>query len=274
MFEPKLGLSYSLITLRLHQNIKSNFNSEDTFEELQFLNNLENYEQGIDWYMNFFPERRKNSDKNLLYFEKSATYFDSDLAPKRASALMKNAKLIIILLSPSDRAYSWYQHMKAKKDPTAMKYTFYQVISNPANLTSKPLKKLQSRCLEPGKYALHIENWLKHYNSKQFHIIDGEKLKSDPIFVMDKLQHFLNVQPIVNYEKLLKFNPKKGFWCAKKSSNGIAKCLGKGKGRKYEDMEEKSRNFLENYYESDNKKLSKLLKRLKITFPDWLKNIL
>ena len=131
---------------------------------------------------------------------------------------------------------------------------------------------LNYRCIEPGKYASHIERWLQFYKSQQLLIIDGEKLKSDPIYVMNKLQHFLNVQPIVNYEKLLKFNPKKGFWCAKKSFNGSAKCLGKGKGRKYVDMGEESRNFLENYYKSDNKHLLKLLKRLKSNIPDWLKD--
>ena len=99
--------------------------------------------QGIDWYMNYFPER-KYGNKTVL-FEKSATYFDKDLAPKRASRLLKNAKLVVILISPSDRAYSWYQHMRAKNEPTAMDYSFHQVISTPINKTSKALKGLQSR---------------------------------------------------------------------------------------------------------------------------------
>ena len=72
---------------------------------------------------------------------------------------------------------------------------------------------LNYRCLEPGKYASHIERWLQFYKSQQLLIIDGEKLKSDPIYVMNKLQHFLNVQPIVDYEKLLKYDSTKGFYC-------------------------------------------------------------
>ena len=100
-------------------------------------------DQGIDWYMNYFPDR-KYGNKTVL-FEKSATYFDKDLAPKRASRLLKNAKLVVILISPSDRAYSWYQHMRAKNEPTSMDYSFHQVISTPNNKTSKALKGLQSR---------------------------------------------------------------------------------------------------------------------------------
>jgi hypothetical protein len=75
------------------------------------------------------------------------------------------------------------------------------------------LISLNYRCLEPGKYASHIERWLQFYKSQQLLIIDGEKLKSDPIYVMNKLQHFLNVQPIVDYEKLLKYDSTKGFYC-------------------------------------------------------------
>lgn len=57
--------------------------------------------------MNFFPVPKNSTDKYL--FEKSATYFDGDLVPMRAHALLPSAKLITILISPIKRAYSWYQ---------------------------------------------------------------------------------------------------------------------------------------------------------------------
>lgn len=44
-----------------------------------------------------------------ISFEKSATYFDKSTAAKQAHALLPKAKIIIILLNPVDRAYSWYQ---------------------------------------------------------------------------------------------------------------------------------------------------------------------
>ena len=57
--------------------------------------------------MEFFP-LPKNSTSNYL-FEKSANYFDNELVPVRAHALLPRAKIICILLSPAKRAYSWYQ---------------------------------------------------------------------------------------------------------------------------------------------------------------------
>lgn len=57
--------------------------------------------------MDFFPTP-SNITTDLL-FEKSANYFHSEEAPKRAASLIPKAKIITILIDPSDRAYSWYQ---------------------------------------------------------------------------------------------------------------------------------------------------------------------
>lgn len=58
-------------------------------------------------YMDFFP-MPSNMTTDFL-FEKSANYFPSEEAPQRAAALLPKAKIITLLINPSDRAYSWYQ---------------------------------------------------------------------------------------------------------------------------------------------------------------------
>ena len=58
-------------------------------------------------------------------------------------------------------------------------------------------------------------------------------------------------------------------------SNGSrqeTKCLGKGKGRSYEEMDSKSRKFLQEYYRLSNEALLKLLKRFGYNIPQWLKD--
>lgn len=57
--------------------------------------------------MDFFPFPSNISTDFM--FEKSANYFDTDVAPKRAAALLPRAKILAVLINPSDRAYSWYQ---------------------------------------------------------------------------------------------------------------------------------------------------------------------
>jgi heparan sulfate N-deacetylase/N-sulfotransferase NDST2 len=109
----------------MHPNVMSNLQAPDTFEEIQFFNG-NNYYRGLDWYMNFFPVQ-PNGTTSKYMFEKSATYFDGELVPKRAHALLPHAKIVTILISPAKRAYSWYQHIKAHGDLIANNYSFYQV---------------------------------------------------------------------------------------------------------------------------------------------------
>ncbi|XP_066991415.1 bifunctional heparan sulfate N-deacetylase/N-sulfotransferase [Anabrus simplex] len=264
----KTGTTALYTFLSMHPDISSNFPSPDTFEEIQFFNG-KNYYRGLDWYMSFFPIP-KNATARYL-FEKSATYFDGDLVPRRAHALLPHAKLVTILISPARRAYSWYQHTRAHGDPIALNYSFHQVITA-SDTAPKPLRELRNRCLNPGKYSQHLERWLSYYPSQQLHIIDGDQLRSNPVETMNELQRFLKIQPPFDYSAHLRYDPKKGFFC--QVINGDhTKCLGRSKGRQYPPMEDKSYKLLQRYYLSHNTALVKLLKRLgSRTVPQWLKD--
>ncbi|KAM6120324.1 bifunctional heparan sulfate N-deacetylase/N-sulfotransferase 4 [Pterocles gutturalis] len=262
----KTGTTALYLFLLMHPSIISNLPSPKTFEEVQFFNG-NNYHKGIDWYMDFFPTP-SNITTDLL-FEKSANYFHSEEAPKRAASLIPKAKIITILIDPSDRAYSWYQHQRSHEDPAALKFNFYEVITSDHWAPSE-IKTLQKKCLIPGWYAVHIERWLSHYPASQLLIIDGQQLRSDPATVMDEVQKFLGVSPHYNYSEALTFDPQKGFWC-QLLEGGKTKCLGKSKGRKYPPMDQESRAFLSSYYRDHNVELSKLLHRLGQPLPSWLR---
>uniref|UniRef100_A0A8C3KN16 [heparan sulfate]-glucosamine N-sulfotransferase n=2 Tax=Aves TaxID=8782 RepID=A0A8C3KN16_9CHAR len=262
----KTGTTALYLFLLMHPSIISNLPSPKTFEEVQFFNG-NNYHKGIDWYMDFFPTP-SNITTDLL-FEKSANYFHSEEAPKRAASLIPKAKIITILIDPSDRAYSWYQHQRSHEDPTALKFNFYEVITS-SHWAPSEIRILQKRCLTPGWYAVHIERWLTHYPASQLLIIDGQQLRSDPATVMDEVQKFLGVSPHYNYSEALTFDPQKGFWC-QLLEGGKTKCLGKSKGRKYPPMDQESRAFLSSYYRDHNVELSKLLHRLGQPLPSWLR---
>ncbi|KAM6301423.1 bifunctional heparan sulfate N-deacetylase/N-sulfotransferase 4 [Aegotheles albertisi] len=262
----KTGTTALYLFLLMHPSIISNLPSPKTFEEVQFFNG-NNYHKGIDWYMDFFPTPF-NITTDLL-FEKSANYFHSEEAPQRAASLIPKAKIITILIDPSDRAYSWYQHQRSHEDPAALKFNFYEVITS-SHWAPSEIRTLQKRCLTPGWYAVHIERWLTHYPASQLLIIDGQQLRSDPATVMDEVQKFLGVSPHYNYSEALTFDPQKGFWC-QLLEGGKTKCLGKSKGRKYPPMDQESRAFLSSYYRDHNVELSKLLHRLGQPLPSWLR---
>ncbi|XP_059846661.1 bifunctional heparan sulfate N-deacetylase/N-sulfotransferase 1b isoform X2 [Hypanus sabinus] len=262
----KSGTTALYLFLSMHPDVISNSPNPDTFEELQFFNGP-NYHKGIDWYMEYFPIPSNTSSD--FFFEKSANYFDSEVTPRRAAALLPRAKVISILISPADRAYSWYQHQRAHNDPVALRYSFHEVITAGADAMPK-LRALQNRCLIPGRYATHIERWLLYYHTNQILVLDGHLLRTEPAATMEKVQKFLGLRSILNYHKLLVFDPKKGFWCQLLESNKT-KCLGKSKGRKYPEMDPDSRAFLREHYRDSNIELSKLLYKLGQTLPTWLR---
>ena len=142
-----------------------------------------------------------------------------------------------------------------------------------ATTRNKALKSLQSRCLEPGKYASHIERWLQFYGPQQIYIVDGEELTKDPVSVMNTLQHFLSVKPYIDYSHHLRFDISKGYYC-QVLPNGRNKCLGSGKGREYNrTIEPHSMKFLQDYYRLSNEALLKILKnRLGYDIPQWLEH--
>uniref|UniRef100_A0A671X287 [heparan sulfate]-glucosamine N-sulfotransferase n=1 Tax=Sparus aurata TaxID=8175 RepID=A0A671X287_SPAAU len=262
----KTGTTALYLFLLMHPSISSNFPSPKTYEEVQFFNTY-NYHKGIDWYMEFFPVP-SNVTTDFL-FEKSANYFPSEESPRRAAALLPKAKIITLLINPSDRAYSWYQHQRAHEDHAALQFTFYDVISARPGAPAE-LRSLQSRCLIPGLYFTHLERWLTHYPTNQLMIIDGHQLRTDPAAVMDEVQKFLGVTPHFNYSQALTFDPQKGFWC-QLLEGGKTKCLGKSKGRKYPPMEPEAHAYLSRYYREHNVELSKLLHRLGQPLPSWLR---
>uniref|UniRef100_H9GUM7 Sulfotransferase n=1 Tax=Anolis carolinensis TaxID=28377 RepID=H9GUM7_ANOCA len=262
----KTGTTALYLFLGMHPDLSSNYPSSETFEEIQFFNG-HNYHKGIDWYMEFFPIPSNTTSD--FYFEKSANYFDSEVAPRRAAALLSKAKIITILINPADRAYSWYQHQRAHDDPVALKYTFHEVITAGPEASQK-LRTLQNRCLVPGWYATHIERWLNNFHANQILVLDGKLLRTEPAKVMEVVQKFLGVTNIIDYHKTLAFDPKKGFWC-QLLEGGKTKCLGKSKGRKYPEMDLDSRAFLRDYYRDHNIELSKLLYKMGQTLPTWLR---
>lgn len=252
--------------LSLHPAITSSFSSPTTFEEIQFFSGA-NYNNGIDWYMDFFP-LPSNVSTDFM-FEKSANYFDTEVAPKRAAALLPRAKILAVLIHPADRAHSWYQHQRAHQDPAALNNTFHAVVTASAS-APRDLLALQRRCLNPGVYATHLERWLQYYQPSQLHIVDGALLRSNPAVVMEGVQRFLGVTPVFNYTQALIYDDSKGFWC-QRLEGGRAKCLGKSKGRKYAEMSTETRAYLTDYYREHNVELLRLLNRLGQPLPSWLR---
>lgn len=272
------------------------------YEEIQFFND-KNYNKGVDWYFDKFfqtnvsDEMNIEKESNYYYFDKSATYFDDPKVAQRAANLLPKARIVILLINPADRAYSWYQHIKAHGDQIANSFTFNQIImfndgihyngkhQMTTNNISTSIKQLRSRCLHPGYYSQHLSKWLEFYPSKQIIIIDGQWFKHNPASVMNRLQLLLHLSQTLDYNQLLVYSEEKGFYCQLKQherkvlnkegqqqreEKQVVECLGKSKGRDYPPMSDEARNYLNRHYWPHNRQLAQILSDIGQPLPTWL----
>jgi hypothetical protein len=109
----------------------------------------------------------------------SPTYFRSPLAAARIAADHPDARFVIALRHPIERAFSHYWHDKKKKEFT---YTFEQALHRP---------HLFAPYIETGFYAEHFERWFQHFPQERFHLVLQEDVKADAPGALRGLYGFL-----------------------------------------------------------------------------------
>jgi hypothetical protein len=169
--------------------------------------------------------------------------------------------------------------MRAHNDSIALKYNFYEILTLKSDKNKSKefheISKLRDRCLEPGLYAKYMKFlWLKEFHFDRFLILDGDELKHEPFETMQKLQDFMSLknQDKIDYRSILKYHTKINNFCL--YLNKRLKCLGKSKGRVYEQMDAKSSDYLNEFYRRPNFEFYKLLTKYKRNsfIPKWLQN--
>ena len=210
------------------------------------------YKFGEQWYHSNFPtnlsRRRhyKKTGQKLLSGEASPTYIFYPTVPDRMKKILPDAKLIVILRNPIDRAYSNYQHtLSQNHEPLSFEKAIEleeercagdreQMIKDPSFL---PKRFRRHSYLARGIYADQLERWFKHYDRKQFLILATEDLRKNPQRTLDQVFNFLEVPP---------------FQIGDFMDANV---------RIYEKMSKNTRKFLVEYFKPHNDRLYKLLQR-------------
>ena len=112
---------------------------------------------------------------------------------------------------------------------------------NPESIINnmEPVNHLQFSYLRHGHYGSNLENWFNHFKKNQFMHFSTEDLDQNYDEIMNSLFVFFNLSEI---------NVKKE----------DRKNVGVGKGT-YPPMNEKTRDFLIDYYKPHNEKLYNLI---------------
>tara|TARA_B100001093_G_scaffold305440_1_gene291375 strand:+ start:82889 stop:83794 length:906 start_codon:yes stop_codon:yes gene_type:complete len=165
-----------------------------SFKEPHFFDDYNNFKKGKEWYLDSYY---KNLNSFMALGEFTPTYLASKKAPKRILNFFGNKmKFIVILRNPVDRAYSHFLHTKRDFHE---KLTFTQALENEdkrleeINYNQNFISFLRYSYIYQSKYHLHIKNYLKFFNIKQFHFVKFEDFVNDRKNTLNKILKFLEV---------------------------------------------------------------------------------
>ena len=192
------------------------------------------FHKGWDWYLAQFPQRGVAQ----LAGESSPNYIFDPSVPARVKAALPNAKLIVMLRNPVDRAYSQYT-FRTRRLETASFTDEMRADLDRWQATGMAVEKVEGSpsYIARGIYVDQLERWLAHFPRNQFHIIRSEDLFEEPAPVFDAVLQFLDLRPW-RPEQFRAFN-----------------------AGTYETMERDMRELLARLYAPHNRRLESLLGR-------------
>jgi hypothetical protein len=196
-----------------HPDVASAFMKETHFFDLHFA-------KGLGWYRAHFPSAVHRQTVQLLrhrrLFVGEATpyYLFYPHAARRVRAVVPNAKLIVLLRNPIDRAYSHYHHEVSMGFETA---SFEEAIAREeAVLPEETAKVLANEgyrsfahfhysYVARGLYADQLESWVKLFGRDQLLIIKSEDFYANPSMVLGQVLQFLGL-PAWTSDTFRKYN--------------------------------------------------------------------
>jgi hypothetical protein len=129
--------------------------------------------------MSFYREAQEGQK----LFDPTPSYIRSPWAPRRIARENPEAKIVLCMRHPIERAFSHYWHEK-KKGKIAFKFS--EALEN---------YDLFASWIEPGFYAEHIERYLAYFKREQILCQIFDDLETDPEAFLKQLLTFIEVDP-------------------------------------------------------------------------------
>ena len=165
-----------------------------------------NYGKGENWYRSFFPMRG-----NTLSGEASPYYLFHPHVPERIKRDLPEAKLIVLLRNPTERALSQYFHAVRRDGETldiktALESEETRIGPELEKMVNDPdfqseLVQLRSY-KQRGLYLEQLERYWKRFPKEQMLVLCSETFFSQPEEVLKQVYRFLELdyKPIANLE--------------------------------------------------------------------------
>jgi hypothetical protein len=171
----------------------------------------ENFGCGVDWYRSHFPTAayrsglRRRRGGPVLTGEASSYYLFHPAAAERAARLVPDAKIVVLLRDPVERAHSHYKRLR--RDGLEPLETFEAAVAAESERLAGEEERILSderyyswahehfSYVSQGLYAEALGRWLEHYGREQVHVIASERFLREPQRTYDGVLEFLGLPP-------------------------------------------------------------------------------
>lgn len=140
------------------------------------------YQLGEQHYRNWFAPAPETAS---LIGEKSADYLSDPEVPARIAAMIPDARLVVQLRDPVERAYSHYKMFFRRGLVSASPETYLRNLDNE-----------YPRFLLDGLYGQHIRNWLAHFDKEQVLAFRFEDVKKDARGIVERVSRHIGVEAV------------------------------------------------------------------------------
>jgi len=166
------------------------------------------FSRGIKWYKVKFPLNikklfvKKFNKKNFVTGEATPRYVEHPHALKRIKKILPNAKFIVLMRNPIDRAFSHYNMNMTSE----LEYlTFEDALKHEKKRIHGRYEKMQRvegyyswdydifGYLEHGIYVKYLKRWMDVFPREQFLILQTEEFKKNTSDVYNNALQFLNL---------------------------------------------------------------------------------
>jgi hypothetical protein len=170
------------------------------------------YRRGLSWYRAQFPtlyRKRYTRDilkENYILGEASPNYFFQPHVPERVARVLPQAKLIVLLRNPVERAYSHYRHNATRGFEHA---SFAEAVASEEQRIQAEREKalrdewyysttyMRQSYLAKGIYVDQLKHWLEFFPREQVLVLKSEDLYEEPERIYKQTLAFLAVPPLV-----------------------------------------------------------------------------
>jgi hypothetical protein len=233
----KAGTTALYAYLRRHPKITG-----PSWKEVSYFDR--HYARGSDWYRGNFPNLLRT--RRELVGEASPSYLFHPLAPQRVKELVPDARLVVLVRNPIDRALSHYHHELALGRESlsfedALAAEERRLEGEEDRLRADPRyfsSEWWSHTYKArGRYVEQLERWLQVFPREQLLILPSEDLLGEPERAHAEVLQFLGVPAhrLDSYPRVFE--------------------------RQYAEMKPETRAELADYFAEPNRRLYELLGR-------------